>query len=194
MRPQEFRKRYDLAKLGGTKHLVHSLLKAWKEFGGKQKPRIGILEFRQQFQTADSGELALLKEFFQREGYQTEVVNPEHLDYRNGALVKGDFKIDLIYRRAQVEEFLVRFDLSHPLVRAYQDRAFCMVNSFRSELAHKKAMFGLLTDQTLTAKFPAAERKAIRDHVPWTRLIASTRTTYHDQNIDLLEFVTQNQP
>jgi hypothetical protein len=37
-------------------------------------------------------------------------------------------------------------------------------------------MFGLLTDESLTAKFPAAERKAIREHVPWTRLVAQGKT------------------
>jgi len=98
----------------------------------------------------------------------------------------------LVYRRLGVQEFLIRFDLTHPLVQAYRDRAVCVVNSFRSELAHKKAMFGLLTDETVTAKFPAAERKAIREHVPWTRLVAAAKTTYEDQTIDLPEFITQN--
>jgi hypothetical protein len=91
-----------------------------------------------------------------------------------------------------VQEFLLRFDLSHPLVQAYRERAVCVVNSFRSELAHKKAMFGLLTDESITAKFPAVERKAIRDHVPWTRLVAASKTTYEDRTVDLLEFITQN--
>jgi hypothetical protein len=53
-------------------------------------------------------------------------------------------------------------------------------------------MFGLLTDETLTAKFPATERKAIREHVPWTRLVAAAKTTYDDKTIDLPEFITQN--
>jgi hypothetical protein len=66
------------------------------------------------------------------------------------------------------------------------------VNSFRSELAHKKAMFGLLTDETLTAKFPAQERKAIREHVPWTRLVAAAKTTYEEKTVDLPEFITHN--
>jgi hypothetical protein len=66
------------------------------------------------------------------------------------------------------------------------------VNSFRSELAHKKAMFGLLTDESLTTKFPLAERKAIREHVPWTRLVVSGKTTYREQSVDLNEFILQN--
>src|SRR5581483_3101948 len=47
-------------------------------------------------------------------------------------------------------------------------------------------------DEPLTAKFPAAERKAIREHVPWTRLVAASKTTWKDKSIDLLEFITQN--
>jgi hypothetical protein len=53
-------------------------------------------------------------------------------------------------------------------------------------------MFGLLTDESLVAKFPAAERKAIREHVPWTRLVHAGKTTYDEKTIDLLEFIVQN--
>jgi hypothetical protein len=53
-------------------------------------------------------------------------------------------------------------------------------------------MFGLLTDEAITAKFPAVERKAIRDHVPWTRLVSAAKTTYDEKTIDLPEFITQN--
>ena len=67
-----------------------------------------------------------------------------------------------------------------------------MANSFRSELAHKKAMFALLTDEALTQKFPAAEKKAIREHVPWTRLVTSGKTTYHGRNIDLQEYILKH--
>jgi hypothetical protein len=67
-----------------------------------------------------------------------------------------------------------------------------VVNSFRSELAHKKAMFGLLTDESLTAKFPIHERKAIREHVPWTRLVSAAKTSFNGSMVDLPEFITQN--
>ena len=188
---KEFRKRYSLTRVGGKKHLLGALLKAYRQFGGHKKPNIAILEFRPTYHAGQS-EYQLFRDFFREEGYSVEIVSPDQLEYRNKVLRKGHFEIDLVYRRISVQEFLMRFDLTHPLVQAYRERTVCVVNSFRSELAHKKAMFGLLTDDALTAKFPAAERKAIRDHVPWTRLVAATRTTYHDQNIDLLEFVTQN--
>jgi hypothetical protein len=188
---KEIRKRYTLTRVGGRKYLLQALLKAYKQFGGTKKPNIAIVEFRPPYYSGTS-EYELFCEYFRSEGYAVEIVSPEQLEYRNGILRREKFPIDLVYRRLGVQEFLMRFDLSHPLVQAYRDRAICMINSFRSELAHKKAMFGLLTDERLIEKFPAPERKAIREHIPWTRLVAATKTTYEEQLVDLPDFITQN--
>jgi hypothetical protein len=186
---KEFRKKFPLSKIGGSRSLLQSLLKAYKEFGGKKHPKIAILEFRQPFQSKDAGEYVILTELFRREGYAAEIVTPDQLEYRNGVLRRGDFEIDIIYRRVRASEFLVRFDLNHALVRAYRDRAVCVVNSFRSELAQKKAIFDLLTDENITSTFPTIERKAIRDYIPWTRRVVSGNAIYHDQQVDLPQFI-----
>ncbi len=190
---KEFRKKYPLTKVGGIRYLLQAILRAWAEFGGKtETPHMAILEFRQPFQAGQPGELVLLREFFRQAGCPTEVVSPDQLEYKGGVLRAGDFVIDLIYRRVKAHEFLVRFDLMHPLVRAYRERAVCLVNSFRSELAHKKAIFDLLTDDAITVGFPASEKKAIRDFLPWTRIVSQSKTTYHEQTVDLPEFIYQN--
>ena len=189
---KQFRKKYKLQKMGGAKHLLSGLLKAYKEFGGKQKkPNIAIVEFRAPFAAAASDH-ALLAGFFAQEGYPTEVVSPEQLEYRNNVLRKGDFNIDILYRRIKVQEFLVRFDLNHPLVRAYKEHAACMVNSFRADIGSKRAIFDLLTDEKVTGKFPAAERRAIKDFVPWTRLVQAAKTTYNNRTVDLPDFVMKH--
>jgi hypothetical protein len=189
---KEFRRRYKLEKVGGKKHLAQAVLRAWKEYGGKKKPRIGVLEFRQPFQTADASEYALLNEIFLRDGVASEVVSPDQLEYKGGVLRRGDAVIDLIFRRVKVQEFLLRYDLSHPLVRAYRDHAVCVVNSFRSELAHKRAIFDLLTDETITSDFPAAERHAIQEHIPWTRVVGARRVKYKNRYVDLPEFILKH--
>ena len=88
-----------------------------------------------------------------------------------------------------MQEFLLRFDLTHPLLRAYQDRAVCMVNSFRSEMAQKKAIFELLTDESITGSFPASERRAIKEFIPWTRVVRETKTKYRNKTVDLPDFI-----
>ncbi len=188
---KEFRKKYALTRVGSRKHLLQALLKSYKQFGGTRKPNIAIVEFRSAYHSGQS-EYELFRDCFREEGYAAEIVSPEQLEYRNGRLRRGPFEIDVVYRRLGVQEFLIRFDLTHPLVQAYRERAVCVVNSFRSELAHKKAMFALLTEDALTAKFPAAERKAIREHVPWTRVVEATKTTYGEELVDLPEFITRN--
>jgi len=189
---REFRKWRRLTKFGGIKHLLSALAAAYKEFGGKRRPRIGILEFRQPFQTSTPSEYLLLCEAFVKAGFPAQIVTPEQLDYRNGKLRAENFEIDVIYRLVRIHEFLLRYDLSHPLLRAYRDRAVCVVSSFRSEMAHKRSLFDLLTDDSVTSSFPAAERKAIREYIPWTRLVGMTKTTYNDQTVDLPEFIRRN--
>src|SRR5579871_5702335 len=105
---KEFRKRYRLEKLPGTKYLLHAVLKTYKEWGGKnKKPNIAILEFRQPFQTSESGENSLIADMFRRDGHQVEVVSPDQIEYRNDQLRRGDFVIDLVFRRIKVQEFLL---------------------------------------------------------------------------------------
>lgn len=187
---KEFRRRYTLTRMGGKKPFLQALLKAYKIFSGNgKKPRIAILEFRS---ATGRSEYEIFRDYFRAEGFQTELVSPEQLEYRNGVLRANGFEIDLMYRRISAQEFLLRFTLDHPLVQAYRDRKVCVVNSFRSELSHKKAMFALLTDEALTAKFPLHERKAIREHVPWTRIVKAGKTTRNEEVVDLLEFIKEN--
>jgi hypothetical protein len=190
---KQFRKRYKLEKLPGTRFLLQAILKAFKEWGGKtKKPNIAILEFRQPFQTTESGENALIANLFRKEGHAVEVVSPEQLEYRNNVLRRGDFAIDLVFRRVKVQEFLLRFDLTHPLLRAYQEHAVCVVNNFRSEMAQKKAIFDLLTDDEITSSFPASERRTIKEFVPWTRVVHEAKTKYRNKTVDLPEFILSN--
>lgn len=187
---KELRKKFKLKKLPGVKPLLAAILKAYKESGGKnKKPNIAVVEFRQPVVSSQS---LLLAEFFSREGYPTQVVSPDQIEYRNNVLHHGEFNIDVVYRSVKLQEFLVRFDLNHPLVRATKERAVCMINSFRTELSSKQALFDLLTDDAVTAKFPAAERKAIKDFVPWTRLVQAAKTTHKGHTVDLPEFVMKH--
>ncbi|MFM2123606.1 MAG: hypothetical protein RL328_57 [Acidobacteriota bacterium] len=189
---KEFRKKHKLKKLPGQKPLLTAILKAYKESKGKQKrPNIAIVEARLPFQSGAS-EHAVLARYLSSEGYATQVLSPEQLDYRGDVLRSGDFTIDIVIRRVRLHEFLVRYDLSHPLIRAYKDRAVCMINNFRADIGSKRTMFDLLTDAKLTAKFPAAERAAIKEHLPWTRFVQPGNTTVGSKTVDLMEYVLKH--
>ena len=164
------------------------------KFGGKQKkPRIAIVELKQPF-AGGPGDFAPLAEFFTSEGYQTEVVSPEQLEYRNGvpcgaAISRSGLSY---YRRVRLQEFLVRASIFRiPWCQAYKDTP-AVVNSFRAEVGAKRAIFDLLTDDAITEKFPAIERRAIKEHVPWTRLVQAAKTTHKGHVVDLPDFVMKH--
>lgn len=136
-----------------------------------------------------SREFQLLAELLRKQGLQAEVLSPEQLEYRNGVLSCGSFRIDVVYRGVHAHEFLLRYDLTHPLVRAYRERKVCIVNSFRAELTRKKALLALLTDETINASFPAAERAAIAAAIPCTRVVAHTRSTWKGAPVDLVDYI-----
>ncbi len=182
------RGRYKLSKVGGRKPLLGAVMQAWKEFGGRRRPNIAVVQFQQQF---DSGatEGHLLSELFNQDGCSARVISPDQLEYVNGKLRAGVFDIDIVFRRLLTRELLVRFDLSHPLLRAYRDHAVCVINSFQSDVAQRRAIFDLVTDESVTASLPATDRKLIRDFVPWTRVVGEKKTTYRDKPVDLPEFI-----
>jgi len=198
------RGRYKLSKLGGSKHLLAALHEAWREFERKAKPHgavngsvnghsratpsIAIVQIGQEG-GPPSGEGLLLAEAFNQQGASARLVSPDQLEYSNGKLRSGDYVIDIVYRRLLTRELLARFDLSHPLLQAYRDHAVCVVNSFRSEFAQRRSLFELLTDDTVTAHLPAADRKLIRTFVPWTRVVAARKTRHDGEEIDLPDFI-----
>jgi hypothetical protein len=190
---KELRKKFKLVKTGGTKPLIGALLKAWKEFDrARRNPNVAILDFKHPFHSFESTEYLLLAEILRGAGLNVEVVSPEELDYRGGVLRRGDYAINVVYRGIQAHDFLLRYDLTHPLVRAYREGKVCVVNSFRTELTRKRSLFALLSDPEVTASFPAAERHAIAESIPWTRIVGQTKTTRNGRTIDLPEYIQKH--
>ena len=109
-----------------------------------------------------------------------------------GRLRKDEFEIDIVYKRLLLNEYLPIM-LDHPaLLNAYRAGGVCMVNSFRSKLIHKKALFAVLTDQRHEDLFTATEQLTIAAHVPWTRIVKEQQTDHFGRAINLLEFVSRN--
>ena len=104
---------------------------------------------------------------------------------------KGDFEIDIVYKRLLVNEYLPIMDKHPALLEAYRAGVICMVNSFRSKVIHKKALFAVLTDARYARLFSAEEREAIAAHVPWTRQVRAGKSDYKGDEIDLLQFINE---
>jgi hypothetical protein len=170
--------------------MLTALLQAYREFGGtKEKPGIAIVDWRG---VSTESEFFVLKDYFESMGYPTEIADPRELEYDGEILRSGNFEIDIFYKRIIIHEFLESFDETHPLTRAYQDGKICMANSFRCKLAHKKAGFAVLSDERYSGLFDAQQLEMIRQHIPWTRHLRDSRTTFEGREVELLEFLRRN--
>ncbi len=180
---------YRLRQFSPVESLLKALLRTFHEWGGIGVPNVAILDW-EGLPTAE--EFVLLQEFFTAHCIPTVICNPSQLEYESGKLRCGKFTIDLVYKRVIINELLARCDDSHPLIRAYVHGDVCVVNSFRCKLAHKKAVFELLTDETSANWLTAAEKQVVKRAIPWTRRIVQRKTRHRGQSIDLVEYVRQN--
>ncbi len=184
-----FARRYRLRQFSPVETLLETLLSTYREWGGTGVPNVAILDWKD---LPTSSEFVFLQEHFSSHGVPTIICSPDDLEYQNGQLRSGAFRIDLVYKRVIIHEFLARYDDTHPLIRAYVNHDVCLVNPFRCKIMHKKAVFEMLTDEQRHDWFTRSEQEAIRRSVPWTRRVADRKTTRKGREISLLEFIRRN--
>ncbi len=186
---KEFAKTYKVRRFEGRPLMLKLLLDCYEEFRGRRPdrpPQIAIVDLKGM---PTQKEFELFREYFEAEGYPSIIAAPEELEFSGGRLRAGDFAIDIVYKRLLVNEYLPIMASQPALLDAYRARAICMVNSFRSKIIHKKALFAVLTDARHSALFSEEEQAMITGHVPWTRRVRPGKSDYHGEEIDLLEFI-----
>ncbi|HEX6732704.1 MAG TPA: circularly permuted type 2 ATP-grasp protein [Pyrinomonadaceae bacterium] len=169
--------------------LLNSLVAAYRESGGEREhPQIAIVDWEG---VATAAEFAVLRDYFQLNGNLTVIADPRELHYDGNTLSVGEFRVDIVYKRVVIHEFLERCGSDHPLVQAYRDGRVCMANSFRSKIAHKKAGFAVLSDPRYEHLFTPEEIDVFRRHIPWTRRVETGTTTIDDKECDLLSLIRE---
>jgi hypothetical protein len=120
-------------------------------------------------------------------GLEARHATTEELDYDGSALRIDGERVDLVYRRALIDD-LAEGDLT----AAYRDGRVCVVNPPRARVANNKKLFALLGDPRFADLVSSAEAEVIAETVPWTRILREGRATYGEWTIDLLDFASNN--
>jgi uncharacterized circularly permuted ATP-grasp superfamily protein len=184
---REFARKHKVTPIYCRQHLLDSLLRIYRRVRSQpERPNIAIVDYRG---LPTQREFELFEQYFNSCGYLATIADPRELELRSGKLYCGDFRIDLIYRRVLVSDFLKELDECRALFEAYANGLVVVVNSFRTKYVHKKMLFAVLTDERYQHYFTESEREAIRRHVPWTRKLEDVKTSRCGESINLLEFV-----
>ena len=187
---QTFAARYRLRQFDPAAALLTSIVETFAEWRGTgELPNVAIVDW-DGLPTAH--EFFLLRNYFASRGVPAIVCAPDELEYDGRALRRGEFRVDLVYKRVIIHELLGRCGESHPLLRAYAEGRVCLVNSPRCKPLHKKAAFEFLTDEERAGWFTSEEREVIRSCVPWTRRVFERETTHEGRRVELVEHVRRH--
>ncbi len=189
---KRFAEKYDVQGFEGRPKLLDVLLRAHEEFLGhrpEKNPVIAIVDLKD---LPTQQEFELFKDYFQSQGYTSLICSPDELKFDGKNLLYKEIVVDIVYKRLLVNEYLPIIDSAPDLLDAYRAGAVCMVNSFRSKLVHKKAIFAVLTNERYAHLFNEAELNAIQAHIPWTRKFRDEQTENKSEKIDLVEWTRAN--
>jgi len=188
---QEFQRQFDCKPIPNMPGVLHALLDSFHQWRGTRTdpPRIAILDWRE---VPTFSEFVVFYDYFRGLGLEVRNVDPRDVEYLDGKLMCGDYHITLIYKRVLLSELIERGGIDHPVVRAVRDGVACMVNTFRCKILCKKASFAVLSDEANADLFTPDQLAAVRDHIPWTRLLAERKSAIDGQPIDLVPFVIAN--
>jgi len=167
--------------------LLHALLASYRDWGGQEpSPQIAIVDWRE---VPTWNEFEIIQARFEKLGANTLVCDPRDLEFDGKRLAANGKKIDMVYRRVLINDIIARPTECAALLNAYEAHAVCVANTLRCKIPHKKAFFAVLTDERNAALFTEAERDVLRRHIPWTRVVADTRTTRDGLSIELLDYI-----
>ncbi len=189
---QRFGERYSVEMLTSRRNAVDALLRIYFTWRGNRDklPAIAIVDWPG---VPTTTEFDLFVDYFARYGILATVCDPHDMEWRGGVLYANGRAVDYVYKRVLSTELLQKFGLNHPIIHALRAGAICMANPFSCKMVHKKASFAVASDERNTYLFNEQEREAIRQHIPWTRLVEE-RMTYdmHGSRVDLLPWASRN--
>lgn len=183
---KRFQQYYHVEYLPGLGQLRDALLRGYRQWGGRDEPRIAIVDWAD---VPTRSEHEITRQYFERCGIRSILADPREMEYRDGALWVNDFRVNLVYKRVLISELIQRMSIHNPLVQAIRDHKVLMTNSLSAKLLAKKASLAVLSDERNAALFDAEEQRAIDAHIPWTRRVEERKTLYQGKEVDLLSFI-----
>ena len=187
---REFLRSWDVHPLPARHNVLHALLDAYEQWSGRRdRPNIAIVDWSD---VPTQSEFLLFQDYFTRQGFACNIIDPGEVAYTNGVLSGPHGRIDLIYKRVLLHELVERGGLEHPILRAFRDGKVCLVNPPSCKILHKKASLAVLHDERNSFLFSNEEQEAIDLSIPWTRVVEERHTTHEGEDIDLLPFIADH--
>ena len=147
----------------------------------KDNPNIAIVDF------LDHGTVNEFEQFrlaFIRAGYNAVVCDIKDLKYDDHALyTKDGLRIDAIYRRAVTCDIMNDKDSLADFLNAVINTDVCLIGGMRTQIAHSKILFKVLTELSNPPFLTKSETEFIKKHVPKTYLLTTDNELIDFENV-----------
>lgn len=174
---KEFGEKYDLSTFELIDRWVDDSISIFKKWNKEiEKPNVAIVDF---IESGTSSEFEVFRKAFIKKGYDTIIVDPRNLEYKNGDLYFEDFKIDLVYRRIVTFELIEKANEIPDFIEAYKNKSFCCIGSIKSQIVHNKIIFKILHDEDTLELLSKEEREFVKKHIPITGLFKGNLEIYN---------------
>lgn len=188
------RSEFDTSYTPMLPRLVATLLDAYREFRPPdlaERPRLALVDVAG---SPSVPEFRITCGAARDAGLDARHCGLADLTYDGRLLHAGGEPVELVYRRALLEDIVGAAPGDEAagrdaLLAALRDGRVCVVNPFRARVANNKKLFALLEDPRFADR---DELEAIRETIPWTRILREGRATYGDWVVDLLAFTSDN--
>ena len=103
---RRFAEEYRVRPLYGRHQMLEVLRRIYQEFLGRhpeRAPRIAIVDLKD---VPTTQEFELFKEYFEKEGHEAIICSPDELEFTDDKLRRGEFEIDIVYKRLLVNEYI----------------------------------------------------------------------------------------
>lgn len=180
----KIRDRYNVFDFELFDSWIDAVISNYIEFnsGKNDNPNIAIMDFEGE---GIVSEFEVFKKRFEQRGYHTVICDPRELKYANGRLYLNNNRIDLIYRRATTARLIDEAESIQDFIKAYKDRAVCVVGGLVSQIIHNKKLFAILHSESIQPLLDIKEREFIRNHIPWTVVL-------NPDNMELMDKLISN--
>ncbi|CAN0401733.1 unnamed protein product [Discosporangium mesarthrocarpum] len=165
-----------------------SLQKAWQSWGGSGQPTVALVDWIEDAPLIH--EFEIFVHWMEEIGLDCMLVDPRELEIVGDRLVARGVAIDIVYRRLTLPDMVQRPDDTAVVTEAAVRNLACIIDPFLPSVLDRKSIFALLTDPRFDFGLTVAERQAVDDSLPWTRLLRAATTVFPDGSQgDLLEWV-----
>ncbi|GAA0378666.1 glutathionylspermidine synthase family protein [Bacillus horti] len=137
--------------------------------------------------------LNLIKEYLIEAGYNVIVCSQKDVELKDGYLCYQDQIIDVVYRVFLSDDALENPREIQPILDAYKENNLILLSGIHTELYSNKTIFALLSDPKYKDYYSEKEQEVIHRCIPWTRVLEDTATTYEGREVNLINFIVENQ-